>query len=132
MLARLIDLRPYWIRWEERNATERDVEVYRATLGSKLSLLPKVETLEEAQGIRFNCPKCGRLNTEVGQHIVLVSFADRGIPDHLGTHNHEGQPVRWQVMAGTSFGDLTLSPSIDLTRSNPNCWHGFIQNGAVL
>lgn len=83
-------------------------------------------TLEQAQGIIFDCPKC----TGEKSHSVAVSFRDRGVLDHQGSHDSEGKPSRWQV-SGTGFHDLTLQPSIDLTHSLPDCWHGFITAGEV-
>lgn len=79
-----------------------------------------VETLAEAQGIMFDCPKCGN-------HSVMVWFRDRGVP----VEEVPG-PGRWSV-SGTIYADLSLSPSINL--ENPQhvgCeWHGFVTNGDV-
>lgn len=79
-----------------------------------------VPTLAEAQGIFFECPKC------MNGHLVEVTFRDRGVPDHLGTHNKRGEPVRWEV-SGSDFADLTTRPSILL--EGGCCWHGFVTNG---
>ena len=84
--------------------------------------LVAVRSLAEAQAIELECPKCRG-------HHVLVAFAGRGVLDHQGSRNSAGQPTRWQIVSGTGLSDLTLSPSIDCTPSNPNCWHGFITNG---
>jgi hypothetical protein len=89
-------------------------------------------SLAEAQGILFKCPVCGRRDPTRSSHSILVWFADRAVPTH-----HEPTP-RWAVAGGSSFEDLTLSPSIDLTRDRtgqevirPWEWHGHIQNGEV-
>lgn len=89
----------------------------------------KVRTLvgvpfKDAQSIWFECPKCKGARS----HHVLVSFADRGLPDVQGSQNREGKPSRWQAN-GTGVDDLTLHPSVDCT---PGClWHGWVKNGEV-
>lgn len=139
MLARLVDLEPEWIRWEDRPDT------WTECVGDPLAWRPgdptrqvsgmreyvvHVSSLAEAQGIWFNCPVCGRTNTERRSHGLAVAFAGRGVLDHHGSRNADGHPTRWTV-SGTSFEDLTLSPSVDLTVGNPGCWHGFVINGDV-
>jgi hypothetical protein len=106
---RLTALDPEFIRWEDR-----DGKTY----------LPNAEGLADAQGIEFDCPKCRSPG-----HRIHVAFANRGVLDHHGTRASDGRPTRWQVIGGTGFDDLTLSPSIDCTPSNPDCWHGFITAG---
>ena len=77
----------------------------------------EVTTIEEANGVIFDCPKCGR-------HSILVW--DRSIPRHI-----EPGPGR-TTMTGTSLEDLTLDPSIDLSQSEVGCkWHGFVKQGNV-
>lgn len=72
-----------------------------------------VDTLADAQGIRFRCP-CG------AGHALVVWFDGRGVPaDEIPT-------PRWQV-SGSGYADLTLSPSLDA-----GCWHGFVRSGDVL
>jgi hypothetical protein len=79
----------------------------------------------EAQGIIFACPHCFRKNDGlVGTHSILIWFEGRGSPP-----DYTPLP-RWKA-TGSSFDDLTLSPSIDLTRGQPDEWHGFITNGEV-
>jgi hypothetical protein len=90
-----------------------------------------VDTLAEAQGIWFLCPKCFAANGgAVGTHAIDVSFAGRGVADNQGSHGRDGQPTRWAV-SGTGFEDLTLSPSIDLAGRDGKgcCWHGFVTHG---
>lgn len=76
----------------------------------------EVGTLAEAQGLEFTIPP-----PIVGQSRCIVWFAERGIPDDAYP-----QGYRWPV-TGTSFDDLTLTPSILI----PGHWHGFIINGDV-
>lgn len=68
---------------------------------------------EEAQGVRFTCPKCG-------DHQVLVWFRDRDVPAQ------EEPTPRWAV-SGTGISDLTLAPSINVR----GCWHGFVREGEI-
>jgi hypothetical protein len=86
----------------------------------------RVETLAEAQGVFFQCPLC-HLPDGSG-HYCEVTFADRGVPDEMGTHNKEGKATRWSV-SGTSLADLTTKPSILLQDGDDGChWHGYITN----
>lgn len=84
----------------------------------------QVDTLAEAQGIRFYCPICYvKNNGPQGTHIVAVSFEGRGVLPHQGSHGKNG-PSRWVVAGGTGFDDLQLTPSILL---GGGCnWHGFV------
>lgn len=113
---RLTELDPEFIRWEDRTEVVDGMLVTRA-------YLPSASSLADAQGILFDCPKCRN-------HSVQVAFAGRAVADHHGTHASDGRPTRWQV-SGSAFDDLTLTPSVDCTPSDPNCWHGHITNGEV-
>lgn len=103
----LVELDARLVRHESRNGHERAVSV---------------DTLGEAQGVRFLCPHHFRLNGgEVGTHSVLVWFAGRGVPD-------SARPLpRWD-MHGSGLADLSISPSIDL---GPCDWHGWVTNGVA-
>ena len=99
MTLRLTDLEPELWRVVEPGARAHDVA-----------------SMDDAQGLYFNCPKCGN-------HGVLVWFRDRGVPA-----DEVPGPARWSV-SGAGLNDLTLSPSILLTSG---CgWHGFVVNGEV-
>ena len=75
----------------------------------------EVATLKEADGVLFDCPKCQR-------HSILTW--NRSIPSNI-----EPGPGRWD-MRGNGLHDLTLTPSIDLSRNNTGClWHGYVTNG---
>lgn len=135
---RLTDLDAELVRWEERPHpnnyaaegfdcnTPEGIAAWEAAGRPRAMqlVMPHVETLAEAQGVMLDCPKCRN-------HSVIIAFADRGVKDNWGTRSSDGRPTRWQVVGGTGLNDLTLSPSIDCTPSNPNCWHGFITNGEV-
>lgn len=101
------------------------------TLGDNKKIDIHVHTLEESNGIFFLCPVCwNKNNGPVGTHGIVVTFHGRNVPDELGSHNKEGQPTRWNV-SGNSYENLTLTPSIDISRNLPGEWHGFITNGEV-
>lgn len=89
----------------------------------------KVETIAEAQGVRFLCPLCFEKNGgEVGTHSVICWSRSRGTPEEA-----QPGPGRWR-MDGTSLDDLTLNadPPSDKrsVQLNGGCaWHGFITKG---
>ena len=109
---RLLDLDPHFIRLTD--------EGHRTT-----------ETIDEAQGVRFLCPKCFEANNgPVGTHGVICWSRSRGVSDDV-----DPKPGRWSLH-GTSLADLTLNGdpvggarSIQLLGG---CnWHGFITDGEV-
>ena len=136
---RLIDLEPRFMRQYEEQGTwvvvdrqplpsERMEDVPCHQVTGMMEKARVVQTLDEANAILFCCPKCfvDKGNTVIGVHKVCITFANRGVPDHLGTHNKAGEPVRWSV-SGTDFTNLTLQPSI---ACEDGCmWHGFVTNG---
>jgi hypothetical protein len=88
-----------------------------------------VESIDEAQGVRFLCPKCFTANGgAVGTHSVICWSRSRGVPEE-----QEPGPGRW-TLHGTSMDNLQLegdpvgrARSVQLTAG---CnWHGFINNG---
>lgn len=91
-----------------------------------------VETIEQAQGIRFLCPKCfGENNGPVGTHGVVCWSRSRGVPDDA-----RPGPGRW-LMLGTGFHDLTLNADPPSTarsiQLNGGCgWHGYVTNGDLV
>jgi hypothetical protein len=134
---KLRDLDPWFIRYESR------IETWERVLGDPLKwksgdptesvtgpreYMVKVETLAEAQGIFFQCPKCAAIAHQPGRgpHYVQVTFAGRGATNAQGCHGKSGEPTRWEV-SGTGFDDLTTKPSILLYGGCE--WHGFITNG---
>lgn len=82
--------------------------------------LRHVDSLEEAEGIMFLCPKCYVQNGgAVGTHAVICWSPQA--PDSIPPG-----PGRW-TMSGTDYGDLTLMPSVQITSG---CmWHGFVKDG---
>jgi hypothetical protein len=86
-----------------------------------------VETLQEAHGVWFLCPKCFAANGgKVGTHMVGCYFVGK-VPAWA-----EPGPGRWNP-SGTGLHDLTFVPpgatSVLLTGG---CgWHGFVSNGCA-
>ena len=93
-----------------------------------------VETVAEAHGVRFLCPKSFAKNGgPKGTHSVYIFF--EGSP-HAG-HNSAGKEVRWKVTGGTTLDDLQLSPSIQeqdegMPPERQCNWHGFVGSSGVL
>lgn len=86
----------------------------------------RTESFADAQGLLFACPAHFKKNGGlVGTHMILIWFADRGAPAECWPK------ARWRISGGDSFENLSVSPSIDLTRGDPDEWHGFITNGEI-
>lgn len=97
---------------------ERDGTTYQVVVG----------TIDEAQGVRFLCPKCFTANGGVvGTHSVVCWSASRGVPDHV-----KPSPGRW-ALKGTSIADITLDGDRGKSRSvqlEGGCaWHGYVTDG---
>lgn len=97
-----------------------DAEFYRYQPEGDAIFLPKVETLAEADGVCFVCPKCQT-------HSVIAWFVGK-VPDSA-----EPGPGRWSP-SGTGIDDLVLTPSINLD-VHPNeggcTWHGWVGSNGV-
>ncbi len=108
---RLSELEPEWLCEGDSRVTMRRIN--NATPAT-------------AQGLLFLCPVCFKKNNgPVGTHSIIVWFKDRGV-----AADREPLPERWEA-TGTSFDDLTLNPSIDISKNNPGEWHGCIINGLI-
>ena len=90
-----------------------------------------VETIVEAQGVQFLCPKCYATNGgPVGTHSVVCWSRAKGVSEE-----ESPGPGRWSLH-GTGLADLTLhgdAPGGGGARSvllTSGCgWHGFIDDG---
>lgn len=119
----LPDLDAQLFRYEERMDSDPRINGGAPALRR---FLVHVDAVAKAQGVMLLCPGCYVKNGgEVGTHSIEVTFRDRGVPDHLGSHDRNGQPSRWAA-SGTGLRDLSLSPSVDC-----GCWHGFIGSSGV-
>lgn len=97
------------------------------------------ESIEGAQGVMFQCPKCGEGRERgfedgrghiKGAHYIRVCFANpRGVP--VAPPEFDKNP-RWS-MVGSSLDDLTTKPSIncDVGPNSACTFHGFITKGEV-
>lgn len=88
-------------------------------------LFQMVDSLAEAQGIRFLCPKCFVTNNgPCGTHSVICW--NPSVPQT--THP---VPGRWDFV-GTGFHDLSLVAGSSSILLPPPCnWHGFVKDGEV-
>lgn len=96
-----------------------------------------VETLAEADGIWFKCPKCfpTRMERTTSNcpegytHWIMIGFRDR-CPPNCYTVGSSGEDTRWQVEpSSTGMDDLVLTPSI---QHGGECrWHGFVGSSGV-
>jgi len=98
----------------------------------------RVESLQGAQGVLFQCPKCAEGRERgadeetgrryaIGAHYVICWFRNPQDAPPVPDDVFPG-PGRWTA-SGTSLEDLTLSPSVLLTGEGGCGWHGFVRNG---
>jgi len=111
---RLSELNPHWIsEWVPPGKPER-----------------------HGMGVMFDCPHCVRAGIKssdqrmvripVGFKVPLdggAPFPEEGKADGMA----RGRPL-WD-RTGDTFETLTLSPSIDASKTHEGGWHGFIRNG---
>lgn len=91
----------------------------------------RVDTIEEAQGVIFKCPKCWKdKGGPIGVHSVICWSRSRGVPDDITPG-----PGRWRLV-GTGIDDLSLMAdppgkmkSVHLTGAGGCGWHGFVTDG---
>jgi hypothetical protein len=112
---KLTELEPQFLRYEKTAAS---------------TVFHYVDRIDDAQGIRFLCPKCFQANAgKVGTHGVICWSSSRGVADDA-----QPGPGRWRLV-GTGYGDLSLMEEPGKSRSvllRGDCaWHGFVTNGEV-
>lgn len=113
---KLTELEPQFLRWEKR---------------ADGAYLVPVDRIEQAQGIRFLCPKCVAANGgKVGTHAVVCWSRSRGVPEEA-----RPGPGRW-ALKGTGYRDLTLDADPPAQARSVQLlggcgWHGFVTNGEV-
>ncbi len=109
---RLTDLEPRFLRYECRADGVHHVEV---------------DSIAEAQGLMFLCPKCYVANGGcVGTHRIICWSRSRGVPDDA-----KPGPGRWDLV-GTGFDDLSLLAGSSSVQLLGGCnWHGFVTGGEV-
>lgn len=113
---KLSKLQPKWLRYSNKCGA---------------IFIREVDSIDQAQGVRFSCPKCWLANQGPrGTHGVICWSRSRGVPDDASPG-----PGRWK-MIGTGFHDLTLQADPPSTRSSvlltSGCrWHGHVTRGQV-
>lgn len=124
---RLTDLFPQFLKIRE--ATDEEIVEYGWSGTKPFWLLCPVDTLAEADGIRFTDPiwavgHPGQDGHDFGGS-VHVAFAGRD-PEGVISQDCDGKPSKWG-MSGTGYADLCLTPSIFINaRGTPPGWHGFV------
>jgi hypothetical protein len=112
---KLTDLEPQFLRYR------KDKE------GRQLS--QPVESIAEAHGVCFLCPKCFAANGgPEGTHMIRCWSRSAGTPDDASPG-----PGRWKLV-GTGFTDLTLEADPPSKKHSVlllgGCkWHGFVTKG---
>ena len=82
-----------------------------------------VDTVHEADGIQFDCPKC-HADDKKGHTIICWQ---PHVPQNIFPH-----PGRWYLV-GTCYGDLTLKSSPSLVQLQNGCHaHFFIRDGFII
>lgn len=73
-------------------------------------------------GLTFECPHCR-------EQRIGVAFHHQGHEaiDDAYIRAHSAENI-W-TMTGVDFADLSLSPSVDASKSGH--WHGFVTNGQI-
>lgn len=108
--------------------TEIKLEFVTAGAGGSFSV---VETLGEAMGIMFLCPRCFLAKGgPVGTHRVVCWSRSRGVPDDV-----HPLPGRWRI-EGAGLDDLTLNAEPPETRRSVQLTggcnaHFTIDNGTI-
>lgn len=85
-----------------------------------------VDTIGEADGVQFLCPKCFKANSgPIGTHSVICW--DPSVPQDTSP-----TPGRWK-MQGTSLDDLTLVAGSSSVLLKGGCAaHFYVRNGAIV
>jgi hypothetical protein len=90
----------------------------------------EVDSIAEADGVSFLCPKCFAANGgTVGTHTVICWFEGR-VPDDA-----KPSPGRW-TPAGAGIDDLTFAPgekikAVSVQLLGGCAWHGYVANGSA-
>ena len=87
----------------------------------------EVQTVGEADGVSFLCPKCYAANGgAAGTHSVPLWFSSLGEARSRQLQGHPG----WNK-SGKSLDDLTfVKPgAVSVLLKSGCCWHGFVRDG---
>jgi hypothetical protein len=126
----LAQLDAHFLRREVRDVDPNEfVDGIKSPSGKRVQY-GHVETLAEADGLNFLCPKCYHANKgAVGTHRVTCWF-EGCVPDDASPG-----PGRW-TPEGSSLADLTFIPSerekaVSVLLKGGCGWHGFIVGGCA-
>lgn len=126
----LVELGARFYRYTVRDVPpDQFVDGIRSPSGKRVEYVP-CDTLVEADGVWFRCPKCYHAaNSDAGVHHVMCWFEGR-VPDEANPG-----PGRW-TPSGTGLADLTFVPGERIkavsVQLNGGCrWHGFIAGGVA-
>ena len=99
-----------------------DAQLIQWTQSGAQVLIPHVNSLSDAHGVLFECPKCHG----TGRDHSIICWFERRVPDSAAP-----KPGRW-VPQGTSLDDLSFVPgqhSHSVLLLEGCRWHGFVKNG---
>lgn len=130
-MTSLVELEAKFLRWDQRMETwTRDRgDGFEEQVTGLREVYTFVETIQEAQGVEFLCPKCFAENKgPIGTHAVICWSRSRGVPEHV-----KPGPGRWSLH-GTGIVDLTLNADPPGTARSVlltgGCgWHGYVNAG---
>jgi len=117
-MLRLVDLNPHWIsEWTP----------------------PDGALTRHGQGVMFDCPHCVRVGIKSSDSKMVripVGFQnpiDGGAPFRPES-KPDGTPIPRPLWhrTGETFETLTLTPSIDASKTHEGGWHGFLQQGMIV
>jgi len=84
----------------------------------------------------FRCPHCRVvwlacknvvLSDEEQMQLLEAAFGESMLSQVIGARTD----FAWQFEGGADFSTLTVTPSVDASRSGGGHWHGFIANGEI-
>jgi hypothetical protein len=82
-------------------------------------------------GLTFLCPCCKGTERETHIGVAFHHHGHEAIDDtYIKAHGPSGRDdYIWMLESGEDFHNLTLTPSIDASKSGH--WHGFVTNGEI-
>lgn len=127
---RLVDLDPEWVTFDAASGGHfgySDVHShvdYDADADGNVDAPESSIEFAHADGVAFMCPTCyAKKGSNIGVETVICWFKNRPNVPADATPG----PGRWTA-TGTSFDDLTLSPSVNVDHEH---WHGYVTNGEI-
>jgi hypothetical protein len=114
---KLVDLEPQFLHWDPANWPDKD----------GIRTFQEVDTLAEANGIFFVCPKCLADNGMHRPGVHGVECWNPSVPLGEGLPG----PGRWSF-EGTGYHDLSLVAASSSVKLEGGCGaHFFVKNGEI-